>query len=249
MKKSYIIMMASVLMMSCSKETEFDINTMDQDQAALGNVEVKLFGSYEGWLAENSPAYTFTSDANGKINVTEKVTSGNYWIWAEKGDYSSWIGTTSSETVPKITVEKGEIVNFDVTLNENYHQYLAGEKWKLVDYVNSSGTSFWNAMGSCYQDDFLEFNRDMTFYFDGGDEVCTGWPQKQDLPIDIVKSASDKVEMQYFGPCYKLNSTIHTDPDGFSWNFYLQDESASTQYIIMSYDTTAVLNLIFEKAL
>lgn len=249
MKKYLIIMMSTMLILSCSKETEINIQSKDEAQNNLANVEVKLFGSYAAWLNENSPSYTFTTDASGNANLSEKVTSGNYWIWAEKDDYANWIETTSSETVPMVTIEKGEIVNIEVTLNENYHQYMAGQEWKLIDYTNSSGDSFWNAMSPCYQDDKLVFNKDMTFYFDSGDNVCAGWPQQQDLNMNVLKQPNDEVELIHYGPCYQLNDGIYTDPDGFSWNFYLQNESAGTQYIIMSYDTSSVLNFIFKKAL
>ncbi|MEX1002880.1 MAG: hypothetical protein WDZ35_12255 [Crocinitomicaceae bacterium] len=249
MKKLAYITAISLLAISCKKETEVQLTTKDSAGNAVANSEIHFYSSFDNYLSGGNGFYEFTADGNGEVNTVEKMAEGTHYIWAEQGDYSNWLGNINESEVDQLIIEEGKLVSADITLQETYHKYLAGTEWTLTDYTNSSGDSFWNTMGECYKDDYLVFNRDKTFYFNSGDNVCTNWPQEQVLDMKVLKSEADKVEMVSFGDCYKINNTMYTDPDGFSWNFYLETEDVSPQRIIMSNDTSAVLNFIFKKTL
>lgn len=233
---------------SCKKETEIYMTTQESStETPVTNATVKLFGSYEAWLNNNSEMYTFTSDANGKIDTKEKISTGSYWVWAENENYSSWTGTPGQPEIVQFSLEKGGSIKEIIKMYETYHSALDNSRWDFVDYVNSSGDSFSGIMDECFKDDYIEIKRDLTFHMNSGDDICEEYNQTEDLDIKIQKSSTDEVELVYFGNCQKINTNQYTDADGFSWNFYLQTENVSVPRIIMSNDTSAVLNFIFEK--
>ncbi len=171
MKKILFFLAIVVINNACQKDEHINptlvLTVVDKAGAGVAGATVNLYASQADYNA-NIVKEVFTSGSDGKVSSTKaEYSSGNYYAEALNGDFILW---------PAMQV-KGGTMDYKLTLaDNNYFKALVGPHWVLSDVI-VSGTSLFSSVSACSKDNYLQFNKDLTYESNEGASLCAGMTQ------------------------------------------------------------------------
>lgn len=149
---------------------------------AVAGAKISVYSSEACWLDPESGASCLvesaTTGSDGIAELSTLALDGSYHVevttdelqsnWKSSDDYSHMAFVASLDNYSG----SEQILNeFEVDYNTRY-LLMSADKWALTGVLNAGGSDIWNSVEACRKDDYIIFNRDLSWELSEGMNVC-----------------------------------------------------------------------------
>lgn len=154
------------------------ITIKDESGSTVAGADVNFYASEDCFEDGSTDAAcllgTATTGSDGTVEMELLEPDVNYIVAVTTDEYASnWSTDPLGDMGFDSELADFEPEGVEFTIDNDALFFLAGaRKWALTNVENSTGQSLWSSVPVCRKDDYLIFNRDLTWAIDEGDDVC-----------------------------------------------------------------------------